>query len=269
MQSNAAPVTGKSRGYSPVMTRTSRLIRRVFLMGSTALAGIPVVGVVGDAAANPQGGVVVGGAISIQQTSPTQLDVVQSSQRGIIDWRSFSIGANETTNFVQPLGGVTLNRVVGDQASQILGRLTATGTIFLVNQNGIVFGSGAQVDVGGLVATTANISNNNFMAGLFKFDQAGSLRTASVVNQGEITVRDAGLAAFVAPGVENAGVIEAKLGRVVLGGAETFAVDLMGDGLLSFSLGAPVQARPNGAGGQPMGRSPPIPARSRPMAAPW
>ncbi len=252
MQSNAAPVTGKSRGYSPVMTRTSRLIRRVFLMGSTALAGIPVVGVVGDAAANPQGGVVVGGAISIQQTSPTQLDVVQSSQRGIIDWRSFSIGANETTNFVQPLGGVTLNRVVGDQASQILGRLTATGTIFLVNQNGIVFGSGAQVDVGGLVATTANISNNNFMAGLFKFDQAGSLRTASVVNQGEITVRDAGLAAFVAPGVENAGVIEAKLGRVVLGGAETFAVDLMGDGLLSFSLGAPVQARPNGAGGQPM-----------------
>lgn len=253
MQSNAAlPASGKARAHGPVLARTSRLIRRVFLMGSTALAGVPAVGIIGDAAANPQGGVVVGGAISINQTSPTQLDVVQQSQRGIIDWRSFSIGANETTNFIQPLGGVTLNRVVGDQASQIFGRLTATGTIFLVNQNGIVFGQGAQVDVGGLVATTANISNNNFMAGLFKFDQASPLRSASVVNLGDISVRDAGLAAFVAPGVENAGVIEAKLGRVLLGGAETFAIDLAGDGLLSFSLGAPVQARPVNASGQPM-----------------
>lgn len=253
MQSNTAlPASGKTRAHGPVLARTSRLIRRVFLMGSTALAGVPMVGLLSDAAANPQGGVVIGGAITINQASPTQLDVVQQSQRGIIDWRSFSIGANETTNFIQPLGGVTLNRVVGDQASQIFGRLTATGTIFLVNQNGIVFGQGAQVDVGGLIATTANISNNNFMAGLFKFDQASPLRSASVINLGDISVRDAGLAAFVAPGVENAGVIEAKLGRVLLGGAETFAVDLAGDGLLSFSLGAPVQARPVNASGQPM-----------------
>ena len=199
--------------------------------------------------ANPTGGQVVAGSATIASGAPGTLNIFQQSSRAIVNWSGFSIAANETVNFVQPsASSVILNRVLGNDPSAIFGRLNANGTVMLVNPNGIVFGAGSRVDVGGLVASTANISDNDFMAGRYAFSQASPNRHAAIENHGQITVKDVGLAAMVAPRVRNAGVIEARLGRVALGSANTFTLDFQGDGLLSFGAGAAISEAPGGDG---------------------
>ncbi len=214
------------------------------LIGSLASSG---------AHANPTGGNVVGGSATIVDRGNGTLDINQSSGKAIINWKDFNIGANETVNFRQPGGkSVTLNRVVGNDPSAIFGRLNANGTVMLVNPNGVVFGKGARIDVGGLVATTANISDKDFLAGNYKFNQASSKANAMIVNEGTISIKDSGLAALVAPSVRNSGVIQAKLGRVALAGANTVTVDFQGDGLLSFDATSTVNELPKDANGKPV-----------------
>lgn len=187
--------------------------------------------------ANPTGGTVESGDIIINDPNGNQLVIDQNSQSGVINWDSFDILADEWTIFNQPgASSVTLNRIMGGDASQILGRLSANGIIMIVNPNGVVFGAGSQVDVGGLVATTANISTADFMAGNMNFNVAGN-PNASIINQGTITAAQGGLVALVAPSVVNSGVIRANLGKVALGAGQTFSVDLYGDNLVSFAIG--------------------------------
>ena len=214
-------------------------------------AGLALAFWAAGAAANPQGGVVQAGSATIA-SSGSRLDVIQSSQRAVIDWRSFSIGAGGHVNFQQPsAAGATLNRVTGSEMSAILGRLSANGTVFIVNPNGILIGPGAKIDVGGLVAATANISNENFMAGRYKFDEVVN-RDAVIINRGEITARAGGLVALVAPGVENSGVIRAELGRVALASGNRFTLDLFGDKLVTFAVDDKVAARLTDVDGRPL-----------------
>ncbi|MDE2005825.1 MAG: filamentous hemagglutinin N-terminal domain-containing protein, partial [Rhodospirillales bacterium] len=185
--------------------------------------------------ARPTGGVVVGGSAAIA-TTPNATNITQSTQRAAIDWQSFNVGSAQSVNFRQPNAtAVTLNRVTGPNPSEIAGHITANGQVILENQDGIVFDRGAQVNTAGFVATAAGITTGNFMAGNMIFDQAAH-PGAAVVNRGHITVHDAGIAALVAPQVANSGVIVARLGRVVLGGATRFALDLYGDGLVSIDV---------------------------------
>ncbi|MBL8326805.1 MAG: filamentous hemagglutinin N-terminal domain-containing protein [Rubrivivax sp.] len=197
------------------------------------------------AQAAPEGGTVRAGSATITQGGAplaTQTRIDQSSQRAVIDWRSFNVGAGEQVLFVQPsAGSATLNRVTGEQLSTIHGRISANGQVFLVNPNGVVLGGGAQVNVGSFVASTANVGNADFMAGRLEFRQPGA-PGAGIVNRGHITAAEGGLVALVAPHVRNDGVIQARLGRVVLGAGDTFALDLHGDGLISLAVGA-AQAR--------------------------
>lgn len=207
----------------------------------------------GGAHANPTGGNVVAGGATINDRGNGTLDINQSTGKAIINWKDFSIGANETVNFRQPgSNSVTLNRVVGNDPSAIFGRLNANGTVMLVNPNGVLFGKGARIDVGGLVATTANISDKDFLAGKYKFDKPSSKANAMIVNEGTISIKDSGLAVLVAPAVRNSGVIEAKLGRVALAGAKTVTVDFHGDGLLSFDATSAVSELPKDADGKPV-----------------
>jgi filamentous hemagglutinin family protein len=210
------------------------------LLVSTALAGLVCLAGTPQAYANPTGGQVVGGTATISSVGNT-LTVQQTSSNAIINWNSFNIAAGETTRFQQPsANSIALNRVTGTQnPSQILGQLTANGQVWIINPNGVMFGNGAQVNVAGLVATTANISDGNFMAGDYTFSHPGN-PNATVSNAGSITTADAGLVAFVAPNVSNAGLIEAKLGKVQLGSGDTFALDLYGDGLISLQAGSAV-----------------------------
>ena len=138
--------------------------------------------------ANPQGGSYRRAGGDHRQSGNT-LDINQTSNRAIIDWSSFNIASGEKTVFNQPsASSIALNRVNDANPSQILGKLTANGQVVLVNPNGVFFGQGSQVDVAGLIATTANIANSDFMAGKMNFSQPGN-PNAAIVNQGTITAQ--------------------------------------------------------------------------------
>ncbi len=188
--------------------------------------------------ANPQGGTVAAGRATIRADGK-ELNVHQQTDRAVLNWRRFGIDVDEHTRFHQPRAeSVALNRVTGPDVSRILGRLSANGRIFLVNPNGIVFGPHSRVDVNGLVATTSDIPDADFMAGRYDFSIAGK-PDAGIVHQGTITAAEGGMVALVAPWVRNEGVIQARLGKVALaGGAETFTLDLYGDELVRIGVPA-------------------------------
>jgi filamentous hemagglutinin family protein len=210
-------------------------------------------GVSGPAAANPQGAIVVGGSAQIVQTSPTRLDINQTSNRAVIDWQSFSVGAGERTNFAQPsASSLAVNRVTGADPSDIAGRITANGQVVLVNPNGILIQRDSRIDAAGFVATTSGISTSDAMAGNLAFTQKSKSPTASVVNRGRITVKEGGLAALVAPAVVNDGVIRARLGKAALAAGETFTLDLFGDRLVNFAVDSQVLRRVTTTDGTPL-----------------
>ena len=211
-------------------TTGPQTVKRIVLaLASAGLASLPQL-----SQANPEGGQVVAGSATIRQETPNKVAVSQTTAKAIVDWRSFSVGANEQIQFYQPsASSVTLNRVVGEDPSKILGRLTANGQVFLVNPNGIYFGKGSQIDVAGLVASTHNIRNEDFLAGKYLFNIQGK-PDAAVINEGTIRVADTGIAAFVAPSVANRGLIVAKLGKIALAAANGFTLDFTGDELLTF-----------------------------------
>ena len=186
---------------------------------------------------NPQGGKVVSGSATITQESSTKLNINQHTNKAIINWKTFDIATTEHTQFYQPsTSSLGLNRVVGSvDPSKILGQLTANGRLFLVNPNGVVFGRNSKIDVASLIASTHDIKNEDFMAGRLNFNIPGNPK-ASIINQGSISVADKGLVAFVAPGVQNSGVITARLGKVQLASANGFTLDLYGDELISLMV---------------------------------
>ncbi|NNG22376.1 two-partner secretion domain-containing protein [Telluria aromaticivorans] len=133
----------------------------------------------------------------------------------IINWQSFSVNAGEVTRFIQQSGdSAVLNRILGQDPSRILGALQSNGKVFLINPNGVVFAQGARVDVGGLVASTLNLSDADFLAGKMNFT-AGP-KAGTVRNEGAITTPSGGKVFLVAPNVENTGIITAPNGEVVL-----------------------------------------------------
>jgi filamentous hemagglutinin family protein len=222
--------------------------RRLFrgaLFASTALvlpAVAPRVAMAQIAATTtPQGGVVVGGSASITQV-PASTTIDQSSQRAAIDWQSFDVGAAAKVQFNQPdASAIALNRVTGGNLSQINGQISANGQIVLINQSGVVFGRGAQVNAESVVVSTSDIPTSDFMAGRMNFSGPPN-PGAKIVNNGKITARDAGLVGLVAPQVINRGVITAELGQVVLAGAAAFTLDLYGDRLISLDVTRAVRA---------------------------
>ena len=228
-----------ARPFVPSRRRT-RLRSDSGLRGAVAILLMAAL-VATPAAANPQGGTVTAGSATISTPTATTTQVIQTTSKAVVDWQSFSIGNGETTSFIQPSSdSITLNRVVGGVPSEILGRLTATGQVWLVNPNGIFFGSSATVDVAGLLATTHDIRNADFMAGRYDFHATGP--GGYVINQGNITVADTGLVGLVAPYVANRGIITARLGEVALGSGSAFTVDFYGDQLINLALDQPVTA---------------------------
>ena len=100
---------------------------------------------------------VINGNINIQTNTNTML-INQSTNQGIINWGTFNIGSAASVHFDQPnASSSTLNRVVGNEVSNIAGSLSATGKVILINPNGVLFGNGSRVDVGGIVASTMNL----------------------------------------------------------------------------------------------------------------
>ncbi len=192
----------------------------------------------GVAHANPAGGNVVSGQANIN-TSGSTTNIHQQSNHAIIEWQNFDIGAGETVQFFQnSTSSIALNRVVNsDQATAINGNLLANGRVLVINPNGVLIGATGNVDVGGFVASSADIDNQAFMnaKGAMSFNRAGKV-DAAVINNGKISVKDAGISVLVAPTVRNNGIIQGNMAKLHMGAGDTFGVDLYGDGLLHLAV---------------------------------
>jgi filamentous hemagglutinin family protein len=177
---------------------------------------------------------VTAGAGSVSTLGNTTT-INQASQRLAIDWTSLSTRANEALVFSQPnASAIALNRIIGSSPSEFFGSLTANGQVFILNPNGVLFGAGSQVNVGGLVASTLNMSNADFMAGNNVFTNSGG--NGSVVNQGTMTAANGGYLALLAPEVRNEGVMTASLGTALLAAGNKVTLNLDNGSLLGYSI---------------------------------
>ena len=180
--------------------------------------------------ANPQGAKVVSGSATITNSGSTL--VIKNTPGAIINWQSFSIGAGETTNFIQQsVNSAILNRVVGVDPSVILGTLTSNGHVYLVNPNGVVFGKGAMVDAAGLVVSSLDITDQDFKNGTLRFvgsDASGSISVAGVLRSSDGDVY------LIAPNVTNSGSITAVNGSVTLAAGQD--VQILGNGLTDIAF---------------------------------
>jgi filamentous hemagglutinin family protein len=184
----------------------------------------------------PTGNQLVAGQATVSSNpAANQMQINQASQRAAINWQGFSIAPHETVNIQQPnANAALLNRVVGQDASQIQGKLNANGQVYLVNPNGVIFSKTARVDVGGLVATTHNISNQDFMNGKNHFTQDGAKGT--VENHGTITTKEGGIVALIGEKVTNTGTINTPKGTTALAAGKTVDLDFQGDGLVEVKV---------------------------------
>ena len=181
----------------------------------------------------PQDAVATLGQVVVRPVGSSVLDIVQSSARAALDWRSFSIAAGERVVVHQPdAASVLFSRVTGGDPSLIFGQLQANGRVFLSNPRGILFGAGAQVDVGGLVATTLAVNTTALVNGNYQLSGANA-NTGTLQMDGSIRA-PAGTVVLVGPSVRVGGQVLA--GRVGLAAAAAVQVDVDGDGLIFFNL---------------------------------
>jgi filamentous hemagglutinin family protein len=218
------------RKFEPKQTRRLNRLAVSLLVGLWAVTP-------GWVYALPIDGNVVAGTGLITETAPQQMEILQTTPKLAIDWQGFSIYSGESVTFNQPnSSAVALNRVIGVDPSKILGNLTANGQVFLTNPSGVVFGKNAVVDVHGLLATTLNISNEDFLNSKYQFSQDPNRPLAKIINDGVIhATRYVGL---VAPAVETNGaiVVMADLGSIALASGTAATLDFNGDGLISFAV---------------------------------
>ena len=224
-----APEIASARGKRGQVKRSAAALMLTLAIGAHAALAADLA-----TTALPGGGQVSAGQATISSTGAA-MTINQGSQRAIINWQNFDIGSQASVNFQQPnSAAVTLNRAGGPTASRIEGQLTANGQVFLINPNGVLFGSGARVNVGGLVASTLNIRDDDFLSGNYNFSGNGG----SITNQGQITAAPGGYLAFIAPTITNSGTLSAPQGTVAMGAGERVRLNFAGDRLVGLDVSA-------------------------------
>ena len=198
----------------------SRAIALVLSLAATsAFAGV-------DPNALPTGYKLIAGESDAPKMVGNEMVIDQKSLRAVYGWDSFDIGSNASVYYKQiSSSAVAMNLIGGNEASQIFGRLRADGQLFLMNQHGVVFAPGSQIDVGGMLATTMRMDADEFMNGNYRLEGAGG---GKIRNEG--LLKAVGSIALVGDTVENAGTITAA--SVTLAAGSKVAIDLTGDGLI-------------------------------------
>ncbi|HWD28581.1 MAG TPA: MBG domain-containing protein [Rhizomicrobium sp.] len=187
--------------YSGLLRCTTALTL-VLLTHGTAIAGDTL----------PNGGKYVAGHGTIAASNGSMV-VDQTTNRGIIDWKGFSIGAGNSVQFNNG-NGATLNRVTGGSLTTIEGQLGATGSVYVINPQGVVIGpNGKVVTNGSFVASTRGVSNGAFMNGSPLSAKGNS--SGDVVNQGAISSTNGDVILF-GRSVTNGGSIKAPNGTAGL-----------------------------------------------------
>ncbi|WP_430506977.1 GLUG motif-containing protein [Burkholderia sp. BCCCDS15] len=208
---------------------------------STTRAGVVAVlaWLAGSAAtpvhALPAGEKIVSGKADIlRYDNGQQMSINQHDNKLVLDWQTFNVDKGERVTFNQPsVTSIALNRVVGQDGSGIYGNIDANGRVFLVNPNGILFGKGAQVNVGGLVATTLDIKNEDFDAGRFRFSGQSP---SEVQNFGNIVASEGGAIALLGARVVNKGIVQAQMGTVALASGSDATLNFDGGKLLNVQI---------------------------------
>ncbi|MFA6899500.1 MAG: filamentous hemagglutinin N-terminal domain-containing protein, partial [Desulfurivibrionaceae bacterium] len=190
------------------------------------------------ALAGPAGEQVTNGIATVTRPNITTTLITQQTPKAVIDWQNFSIAQPEMVRFQQPgADSIALNRVLGNDPTRIYGNLTANGQVFLVNPNGVLFAPGSQVSVHGLLATTHDINNDDFLAGRYSFGHTeNALPDGQVVNQGSLQAFDGGYIVLAGDYTANSGVIQARMGTVALASGNRFTLDLNGDQLIGLAV---------------------------------
>ena len=186
------------------------------------------------AAALPTGASVAAGKATVLQAGNT-LTVNQTTSQAIVNWNSFSIGSKAKVIINQPsASSVELDRVTGNNASQIFGQLSSNGQVVLVNPNGIVFGKDGSVSATGFTASTLGITDADFLAGNYNFVSDGS--EGLIVNKGKLQTASGGYVALLGAKVTNSGQITAPDGTVYMGAAQAMTVPLSASGKIKLEL---------------------------------
>lgn len=141
---------------------------------------------------------------------------ITNSPNTIINWQGFSIGSDHSVHFQQQdAASQVLNRVTGNDPSEILGNLSSNGGVWLINPHGVIFGENARIDVGSLIASSLDISNLDFLASRYHFNAVEN-GSGSVFNQGEIRTSLGGRVWMTGEQVQNEGLIQSEEGHIVL-----------------------------------------------------
>ncbi|EHR72054.1 filamentous hemagglutinin family N-terminal domain protein [Burkholderiales bacterium JOSHI_001] len=189
----------------------------------------------GAAQADPAGGVVTSGVGRISQSANSTV-IQQQSQNLQLQWQSFNVGAGQSVTFQQPsASALAVNQILDTNGSRILGHINANGQVWLINPNGVYFGKDAQVNVGGLVASTLNPMGTG-ADGLQSFAKRAGSATGSVVNEGQLTAAEGGYIALLGEQVRNQGVISAQRGSVALAGGSAVSLNFSGNQLLGVEV---------------------------------
>ncbi len=195
----------------------------------------------------PQDGNVAAGSSTITQPNAATMHINQTTDKSIINWQGYSIGANEKVQYFQPnSGSISLNRVIGQDPSLIYGQLSANGQVWVINPNGLLIGNGAQINVGSFLGSTLNIKDNDFMSGNYKFINS-STSLSSITNQGNITSSDGGYVVLISPSITNEGTItttppnplfakEGEKGGVMLLSGDEVTLNFAGNDLIGFTI---------------------------------
>lgn len=197
------------------------------------------------ASANPQGAQVVSGTAVFANPTPQTLEIT-NSPAAVLNWQSFDIGKGETTRFIQQnAASAVLNRVTTGNSSEILGSLISNGHVFLINPAGILIGRDGSVDTAGVVLSTLQITDQDFLAGRFHFD--ADTASGAITNHGYIKTAPGGEVVLIAPRIENvplpgnakSGLIESPNGDLVLAAGSSITIASLDDPDITFDVRAP------------------------------
>ena len=184
----------------------------------------------------PQNLEVVSGDADVQVDGSTM--VINASDGTIINYSSFDIGEGENVIINLPdASSEILNRVIGGDFTTIAGALQSNGICILINESGIYVAPTGTIDAAGLILSTRDIANQDFLDGEHLFQQISTDEFDSLIkNSGTITLSDGGFGVMVAGAVENEGTIIANVGRIVLATGEAIRIDIADGGLISVAI---------------------------------
>ena len=185
-----------------------------------------------SALAEPTGGVVKSGTAQIDKTGSagqSTTNINQTTPSLSLEWQSFNLGKTETVNFMQPTtNSVAINRILSASGTDIQGKINANGKVWLINPNGVFFGKDAQVNVGGLVATTLDNLSNTTDSQNFQGDSK-----ATVENLGNIVTTSGGSVLLVGHAVKNSGTIKADGGTAALAAGSDITLQFQNNNRIS------------------------------------